>query len=178
MRYILRILAYRCFDALLYVFKVPFFERLMAIAAVKTAASIPETRRIEQRYMQQTRELLVNLVRQAHAGERFRSPLTISVGADMRQKLCYPFTPQQVEQIRLSKAPAQKKQFSYELIKWQLDEQELRGVVAMNIQYQNEALGMDFSFADLRLSIHCRKTGIAGLQVVAAEPVQPERTEA
>ena len=62
MRYILRILAYRCFDALLHVFKVPFFERLMAIAAVKTAASIPEARRIEQRYMQQTRELLVNLV--------------------------------------------------------------------------------------------------------------------
>lgn len=99
---------------------------------------------------------LVELVRQAHQGASFSTEWNISVGADMREKLCYPLTPEQVEIIRQTKCYTSPDQyFVYTLQSYKFNDDELSGVVLVTIRYRDEGGKLDLDYRDIPIRLRC-----------------------
>lgn len=116
---------------------------------------------------------LIQLVRQAHAGESFSTEGNISVGADMREKLCYPLTPEQVELIKAT-SHYQRKEFSYRLAGYKFTGHELSGTVLATIHFQDDTRNINLDYRDVPIFIQCGgkvRPGY-GFQVCAVEHLQ------
>lgn len=69
----------------------------LLLAVWYTVRMIREHRHFDDEVIPQQ---LVDLVRQAHAGEPFKTRMGIRVSPEMRDALCLPLTPQQLETMR------------------------------------------------------------------------------
>lgn len=99
---------------------------------------------------------LVQLVQQAQSGQSFQTQFDFHIGADMREKLCYPLTPEQVELIRTTpSSDCQWKQFSYRLAEYKYNDRELSGVVLSTIRFQDDSRNINLDYKDVPLRICC-----------------------
>ena len=115
---------------------------------------------------------LVELVQQAHAGLPFNTVSNISVSADMRQKLIYPLTPEQVEMIKAtSYYNCQWKKFSYRLAEYDAKD-GLSGIVLATVRFQDDSRNINLDYKDLPIYIECRPKSLksgGGLEVTRVE---------
>jgi len=115
---------------------------------------------------------LVELVQQAHAGPPFNTVSNISVSADMRQKLCYPLTPELVELIKATAYyNCQWKKFSYKLAEYE-DKEGLSGTVLATIRFQDNSRNINLDYKDVPIYIECRPKSVKsgrGLEVTKVE---------
>lgn len=112
---------------------------------------------------------LVNLVRQAHAGDAFSTVWNISVGADMRERLCYPLTSEQVEIIKNTLEPDEK-HFAYTLQSYTYDGSGISGTVLVTIRYRDNEHNLDLSYTDVPIHISCGgKKGGLGWKVESVD---------
>jgi len=115
---------------------------------------------------------LVELVQQAHAGLPFNTVSNISVSADMRQKLCYPLTPELVELIKATAYyNCQWKKFSYKLAEYE-DKEGLSGTVLATIRFQDNSRNINLDYKDVPIYIECRPKSVKsgrGLEVTKVE---------
>lgn len=115
---------------------------------------------------------LVELVKQAHAGLPFKTAGNISVGADMRQKLIYPLTPELVELIKATTYyNCQWKKFSYKLAEYD-DKDGLSGTVLATIRFQDNSRNINLDYKDVPIYIECRPKSLksgGGLEVTSVE---------
>ena len=103
---------------------------------------------------------LVELVKQAHAGLPFKTVGNISVGADMRQKLIYPLTPELVELIKATSIhDCQWKKFSYKLAEYE-DKEGLSGTVLATIRFQDDSKNINLDYRDVPIRIVCRPKSV------------------
>ena len=117
-----------------------------------------------RKYLKETfPQQLVQLVRQAQAGLPFDTVANISVGADMRAKLCYPLTLEQVELIKAtSYSQCQWKKFSYRLGEYKSTADELAGIVFVNIRFQDNSRNINLDYKEVPIYIRCGLKGKPG----------------
>ncbi len=109
------------------------------------------TRRLEEEIIPKQ---LVDLVRQAQAGQSFETEWNISVGADMREKLCWPLTPEQVEIIRATPHDqCQEKRLTCYLKSFADDGKKLSGVVLSTIRFRDDSKGIDLDYRSVPLRL-------------------------
>ena len=108
---------------------------------------------------------LVELVRQAQQGLPFKTEWSISVGADMRPKLCYPLTPEQVELIKATpRTECQAQEFSYRLAGYKSTDDELSGTVLATIRFRDDSRNINLDYQDVPIKVRCTgKTVRAGM---------------
>ena len=115
---------------------------------------------------------LVELVKQAHAGLPFKTAGNISVGADMRQKLCHPLTPELVELIKATTYyNCQWKKFSYRLAEYDAKD-GLSGIVLATVRFQDNSRNINLDYKDVPIYIECRPKSVKsgrGLEVTKVE---------
>ena len=112
---------------------------------------------------------LVNLIKQAHTGQQFATEWHISVGADMREKLCYPLTSEQVEIIKATSYPPQEGEFEYKLSSYKFTANELSGVVLVTIRYRDDLKELDLNFKNVPIRIQCTSKPSKGWRLSSVE---------
>ena len=128
---------------------------------IRWGVTIVEGIKGSQKFLHETfPNQLVELVKQAHAGLPFKTVSDISVGADMRQKLIYPLTPELVELIKATTYyNCQWKKFSYKLAEYD-DKDGLSGTVLATIRFQDNSRNINLDYMDVPIYIVCRQKSV------------------
>ena len=100
---------------------------------------------------------LVTLVEQAHRHESFCVDPPISVSGEMRQKLMYPLTQEQVLTIYNTKHEPEESYFKYELYSHLYYGTSLSVTVRITIDYRDTANGLDIHFKRVPMRITADK---------------------
>ena len=102
---------------------------------------------------------LVDLVRQAHAGEPFKTRMGIRVSPEMRDALCLPLTTQQLESMRAAGAGVYSRSVFCRLVSSRYIGGELSGVVHVSVKVHSKYSRNDLLFPDAELRIVVRHNG-------------------
>ena len=102
---------------------------------------------------------LVALVRQAHSGEPFTTRMDIQVSPEMRDALCQPLTPQQLETMRAAGEGVYSRSVFCRLVSSRFKGGELSGVVWVSVKVHSRYSRNDLLFPDTELRIVVRNNG-------------------
>jgi len=102
---------------------------------------------------------LVTLVRQAHKGEPFKTRMDIQVSPEMRNALCQPLTPQQLESMRAAEAGVYSRSVFCRLVSSCYTDGELSGVVWVSVKVHSRYSKNDLLFPGTELRIVVRRNG-------------------
>lgn len=118
---------------------------------------------------------LVELVRQAHSGEPFTTRMDIQVTPEMRDALCQPLTPQQLETMRAAGEGVYSRSVFCRLVSSRFKGGELSGVVWVSVKVRSRYSKNDLLFPDAELRIVVRHNGrkypMEAWEVVSVEKV-------
>ena len=118
---------------------------------------------------------LVALVRQAHSGEPFTTRMEIQVSPEMRDALCQPLTPQQLETMRAAGEGVYSRSVFCRLVSSRYIGGELSGVVWVSVKVHSRYSRNDLLFPDTELRIVVRNNGrkypMEAWEVVSVEKV-------
>ena len=118
---------------------------------------------------------LVALVRQAHSGEPFTTRMDIQVSPEMRDALCQPLTPQQLETMRAAGEGVYSRSVFCRLVSSRFKGGELSGVVWVSVTVHSKYSKNDLVCPDTELRIVVRHNGrrypMEAWEVVSVEKV-------
>lgn len=125
----------------------------LILAVVCTVRMIREHRHFVDNVIPQQ---LVDLVRQAHSGEPFKTRMDIQVSPEMRDALCLPLTPQQLESMRAAGEGVYSRSVFCRLVSSRYKGGELSGVVWVSVKVHSKYSKNDLLFPGTELRIVVR----------------------
>lgn len=102
---------------------------------------------------------LVELVQQAHRGEVFRTQMDIRVSPEMRDALCLPLTPQQLDTMRAAGEGVYGRSVFCHLVSSRFKGEVLSGVVKVSVTVHSKYSKNDLVYPDTELRIVVRHNG-------------------
>ena len=102
---------------------------------------------------------LVQLVRQAHYGEKFQTKWDIEVSDQMRDALCAPLTSQQLQTLRVMKDDVCFRSVRCSLLSYKHKGLELSGVVNVSIDIRSHSGQNTYCIPNAKLHVIVRNTG-------------------
>lgn len=144
----------------------------LLLAVVYTVRMIRDNRHFIDNVIPQQ---LVTLVRQAHSGEPFTTRMDIQVSPEMRDALCQPLTPQQLETMRAAGEGVFSRSVFCRLVSSRFKGGELSGVVWVSVKVRSRYSKNDLLFPATELRIVVRHNGrrypMGAWEVVSVEKV-------
>lgn len=128
----------------------------LLLAVWYTVRMIREHRHFDDEVIPQQ---LVDLVRQAHAGEPFKTRMGIRVSPEMRDALCLPLTPQQLETMRAAGEDVYRRSVFCRLVSSRYVGGELSGVVHVSVKVHSKYSKNELVYPDAELRIVVRYNG-------------------
>ena len=118
---------------------------------------------------------LVTLVQQAHKGEPFKTRMDIRVSPEMRDALCLPLTPQQLETMRAAGEGVYSRSVFCHLVSSHFKGEVLSGVVKVSVTVHSKYSKNDVVYPDTELRIVVRHNGrrypMEAWEVISVEKV-------
>ena len=102
---------------------------------------------------------LVDLVEQAHSGKPFKTRMDFQVSTEMRDALCLPLTPQQLETMRAAGEGVYSRSVFCRLISSRFKGEELSGVVRVSVTVHSKYSKTDLRCPAAKLRIVARHNG-------------------
>ena len=131
----------------------------IGVTIVVAAAIIRGLRDIRHYMKVEIPQQLIQLVRQAHYEEKFQTKWDIEVSEQMRNALCAPLTPQQVQTLCLMKDDICFRSVRCSLLSYEHKGLELSGVVNVSIDIRSHSGQNTYYIPKAKVRVTVRNTG-------------------